>query len=171
MSLLFRHLALLFVAVTFANAVIAVRRVPQFFTDSTDRSDATRFVWHVAAWLAGLFLLLEILTVTAQVASPLCFLPLRGLAGSWLYVAWGLWAGWIAGVTLWVVLGPGAARLARFGPLFARVPTPGHTYAPRTIRVVTLAWCAGSLVIPLVLPSTEPMPLSCSAVETSGPAI
>ena len=171
MNPLFRHFALVLVAVTAINAAIASRRVPALFADATARADASRFVWQLAAWLIALFSVLEILTVASGAESPLCYLPLPGAVGARLYIAWSMWVAWIVGVTLWVLVGHGAERVARFGPLFARTAMPDHAYNPRTIRLLAIAWCLGSLTIPFVFPSNQPVPLSCPGSTISVRAI
>jgi len=163
MPLIFRHFALVLILFTGINAVIAARRVPTFFaTDLQAQTDAARFVWRVAALLMALFLVLEVLTVASRSDSPLCFLPLPGVSGTRAYIAWGMWIGWIGAVTLWVVFAAGADRVARFGPLFARGAQPGYAYNSRIVRLLTIVWCVGSLAIPLAMPKSDRLPMTCS---------
>jgi hypothetical protein len=171
MNPLFRHFALVLVAVTAINAALASRRVPAFFADASARADASRFIWQSAGWLIALFSLLEILTVASGASSPLCYLPFPGAVGARRYIAWSLWVAWIGGVTLWVLIGGGAERVGRFGPVFARATKPEQVYNPRTIRLLAIAWCLGSLLIPLVFPSNKPVPLDCPGSTISVRAI
>lgn len=161
MPLLFRHFALALIAVTIANAVIVSRRVAALLPDVRDRHDAARLIWEAAAVLSVLFMLLELLTIVSGADSPLCFLPLRGHLGPRQYVSWTVWVGWTVGVTSWVVLGSGADRVARYASLFSRTRSPNVTYRPRTIRLLATAWCVATLGVPFLVPSDQPIPLTC----------
>jgi len=171
MPLLFRHFALALIAVTIANAVIVSRRVPAAIPDVGDQPGASAFIWQAAAALCVLFLTLELLTVVSGADSPVCFLPLRGHVGPRQYVSWGLWFGWTVGVTLWIVLGSGAERVARYASLFSRTRSSGVAYRPRTIRLLAIAWCIATLSVPFLIPSDPPIPVSCPELVFSIRAI
>lgn len=162
MDLIFRHFAIVLIAVVLLNAAIARARIPKLVgAGGTDATEAERFVWFAAAWLIALFALEEILTVTSGASSPLCFLPVSHPTGTWQYLAWTLWIGWILGVTGWIWFGPGAEQVARFGPLFGKRFEAGRQYKASTIRAVTLLWCLGTIAIPLLMPATRPSALTC----------
>lgn len=162
MPIILRHFALVLVVVTVINMVIAVRRIPKFVADrGGDGVEVTRLVWKVGAAIAGMFLLLEILTNIMGASSPLCFVPLTRPTDAMGFVAWGMWYGWTLGVTLWVLVGSGAEKLARNGPLFAKAYTPGAQYAARNVRLLALLWCAGTLAAPLAMSATQQAHFVC----------
>src|SRR5258706_13351330 len=118
MVLIFRHFAILVIAVVLVNAAIARARIPNLFAaGGMDAVEAERFVWFAAAWLIAFFALNEVLTVTSGASSPLCFIPASHPSGTWQYLAWTLWIAWVLGVTAWVWIGNGGERAARVRPL------------------------------------------------------
>src|SRR5258706_6762361 len=162
MVLIFRHFAILVIAVVLVNAAIARARIPNLFAaGGMDAVEAERFVWFAAAWLIAFFALNEVLTVTSGASSPLCFIPASHPSGTWQYLAWTLWIGWVLGVTAWVWIGNGAERVARFGPLFANRFEAGQSYKASTVRLFTLLWCVGTIAVPLLMPASRPSALSC----------
>jgi type IV secretory pathway TrbD component len=160
---LFRHVALVFVAVVAINMMIALRRIPRFVADrGGDAQELARFVRLAGAWLIAMFLLLEILTVATGASSVFCLLPLGRPQGAVGFISWGLWIGWTLGVTLWVVVGRGAEILARFGPVFAKQYTSSTSYSARAVRWLAIVWCIGTLAAPLLMPM-RPSDLGCAA--------
>jgi hypothetical protein len=162
MELIFRHFAIVLIAVVLANAAIARARIPKLVAaGGPDAVEAERFVWLAAALLIALFALDEILTVTTGASSPLCFMPASHPAGMWQYLSWTLWIGWVLGVTAWIWIGRGAERVAMFGPLFAKRFEAGQSYKASTVRLITLIWCVGTIAIPLLMPAGRPSAFAC----------
>jgi hypothetical protein len=162
MDLIFRHFPLVAIAVVLVNAAIARARIPQLIaTGGADAIEAERFVWFTAAWLIASFAVDETLVVSSGASSALCFMPVSHPTGTWQYLAWTLWIGWVLSVTVWVWIGRGAERVAKFGPLFAKQFKAGHSYKMSTVRLITLVWCVGTIAIPLLMPADRSSTLTC----------
>src|SRR5262245_10384431 len=162
MDLIFRHFAIILIAVVLINVAVARARIPRLVAAGrTDAAQAEKFVWLTAAWFIGTFALDEVLTITSGASSPTCFIPASHPNGTWQYLAWTIWIGWVLGVTGWIWFGRGAERVATFGPLFAKRFEAGQSYKTSTIRLVTLLWCVGIIVLPLLTPASHSSTRTC----------
>lgn len=158
----FRHFALVMIAVVVFNALLAWRRAPNFATArGSAPADAKRFIARAAGVLILLFAALEVMTVVTGAGAPFCFIPTLRPYGILDYLGWAMWVGCTVGVGLWIVAGSGAQAIARYGPLFARTYRPNLEYRPRTVRLIGLLWCLGTLAVPVIMSVAVPPQLAC----------
>jgi hypothetical protein len=166
MDFLLRYFSLILIAGTLANAAIAHKHIPAFVAARGGGGDeARRFVWGAAALFAVLFIAMNVVVLTAGVNAIQCFVPTMHPQTTLDYEVAAIWFGWIAGVTLWVWFGGGAAVVARNAPLFARSFRPEQQYTAKGVRIIALIWCVGSIAAPLLALGQRPTTLSCASTN------